>query len=474
MTLTTHGTEYFRDPELVRQALRGVKVNEIDGSKFDVYAAGAVLYSMVENSFPAHSGLSQITKRCPDALRWIVRRAMAEYDRRYPSATAMLADLRVVMTADDPFKVKPADLPSVKLGDAIDHAPIPEPMPIYGPAQGAVQAAGSPVPPKDQGDESSGRRVNRPQVNMVGWWSGKYAVKDASAAPKGNRNVKRKGKKGFVVAAGIDDLGAFAQVNEDGRRRQLVPSDQRKPAKDQLRDARKRANAMRNRASSRRGSMKHRKNSYKNTPGAGVVFAGLLGLAVLFVGVAAIGGLFMQGTGHTTVYSSTPHTPKSPDAPDHADHSHDDSALAHWLESEDLARVDATALLVSNLTGTLDPELDADMKLGLALLHKQGLDTVGDLGDESTDQDIAHLAEYRNTIGAIPSDSDDLIIRTRDWLSGHTDFDGVMLMTTDPETKDMELIYIAENFYSTQPIDEGTVATLLTLLHSNGYAALPD
>ncbi|MEM7756320.1 MAG: serine/threonine-protein kinase, partial [Planctomycetota bacterium] len=32
MTLTTHGTEYFRDPELVRMALRGVKVHQIDGA----------------------------------------------------------------------------------------------------------------------------------------------------------------------------------------------------------------------------------------------------------------------------------------------------------------------------------------------------------------------------------------------------------------------------------------------------------
>jgi len=30
MTLTTHGTEYFRDPEMVRLALKGVKVHEVD------------------------------------------------------------------------------------------------------------------------------------------------------------------------------------------------------------------------------------------------------------------------------------------------------------------------------------------------------------------------------------------------------------------------------------------------------------
>ena len=43
MTLTTHGTEYFRDPELVRQALKGTKVADVDGSRFDIYSAGAVL-----------------------------------------------------------------------------------------------------------------------------------------------------------------------------------------------------------------------------------------------------------------------------------------------------------------------------------------------------------------------------------------------------------------------------------------------
>lgn len=113
MTLTTHGTEYFRDPELVRLALRGVKVHEVDGVKFDIYGAGAVLFSLVENSFPAHGSLSQIHKRCPEALRWIIRRAMADMGSRYGSALEMLADVRHVMTASDPFAVTPASLPSM-------------------------------------------------------------------------------------------------------------------------------------------------------------------------------------------------------------------------------------------------------------------------------------------------------------------------------------------------------------------------
>lgn len=118
MTLTTHGTEYFRDPEMVKLALRGVKVHEVDGVKFDVYGAGAVLFSLLENSFPQHGSLSQVTRRCPEAVRWIVRRAMADMANRYPSARAMLDDLRVVLAADDPFRVRPADLPSLAGGDA--------------------------------------------------------------------------------------------------------------------------------------------------------------------------------------------------------------------------------------------------------------------------------------------------------------------------------------------------------------------
>ena len=114
MTLTTHGTEYFRDPELVRLAMKGVKVHEVDGVKFDLYSAGAVLYSMIEGSFPAHGSLSRITRRCPDALQWIVRRAMAEMSGRYGTAAEMLADLRTTLGAKDPFAVRPADLPSVQ------------------------------------------------------------------------------------------------------------------------------------------------------------------------------------------------------------------------------------------------------------------------------------------------------------------------------------------------------------------------
>jgi len=113
MTLTTHGTEYYRDPELVRRAIQGVKVCDVDGVKFDLYSAGAVLYSMIENSFPAHGSLSRISRRCPDALAFVVRRAMADIGERYASAAEMGRDVRALLAAPDPFQVRPADLPSM-------------------------------------------------------------------------------------------------------------------------------------------------------------------------------------------------------------------------------------------------------------------------------------------------------------------------------------------------------------------------
>ena len=113
MTLTTHGTEYFRDPELVRQSMRGVKVHQVDGSKFDVFGAGAVLYFMLENTFPAHGVLSDFSKESPESIRWIVRRAMADYDKRYTSVEEMLLDIDTLLRAKNIAGVRPADLPSM-------------------------------------------------------------------------------------------------------------------------------------------------------------------------------------------------------------------------------------------------------------------------------------------------------------------------------------------------------------------------
>lgn len=114
MTLTTHGTEYFRDPEMVRLAMQGVKVHEVDGVKFDLYSAGALLYSMLENSFPAHGSLSRFSRRVPESLQWIVRRSMADMHKRYGAAGEMLADLEAVLRSENPYALKPSALPSMQ------------------------------------------------------------------------------------------------------------------------------------------------------------------------------------------------------------------------------------------------------------------------------------------------------------------------------------------------------------------------
>ena len=152
MTLTTHGTEYFRDPELVRQALRGSKVSEVDGARFDLYSAGAVLYYMVEGTFPAHGNLSRFDIESGDAIRWVIRRAMADYHKRYATSAEMLVDVAFLAASRNPRLVRPADLPSVSA------AP--------------VQNATSPKP-------SVGDVCRRPRIEVSDWWSGRYRVRDA-------------------------------------------------------------------------------------------------------------------------------------------------------------------------------------------------------------------------------------------------------------------------------------------------------
>ena len=161
LTLTTHGTEYFRDPELVRMALRGVKVHEVDGAKFDIFGAGAVLYFALENDFPAHGGLSDFTRPVPDALRWIVRRAMADYDKRYDSTAAMLADLDTVAAAEDPWSILPAELPSMQADG--NHAVPPPPLVRTRPTR-VVRSVHMPLPPRAA---SSPTPAMRPKRNPV-------------------------------------------------------------------------------------------------------------------------------------------------------------------------------------------------------------------------------------------------------------------------------------------------------------------
>ncbi|TVQ53600.1 MAG: hypothetical protein EA377_07655 [Phycisphaerales bacterium] len=176
MTLTTHGTEYFRDPEMVRMALRGVKVHQVNGAKFDIYAAGAVLYFVLENEFPAHGGLSRFNKTSPEALRWVVRRAMAEYHQRYESANEMRQDLAFIAASSDPFSIKPANLPSMRDGgnrDSSFEVDDSESTFEYSPRRAPKPEPVGPPPATPPAPAVSSRR---PRLRVTNWWTGEYVV----------------------------------------------------------------------------------------------------------------------------------------------------------------------------------------------------------------------------------------------------------------------------------------------------------
>lgn len=310
MTLTTHGTEYFRDPELVRMALRGVKVHEVDGAKFDIYAAGAVIYAMIENSFPAHGALSQITRNCPEALRWIVRRAMTEYDKRYATAAQMLLDLETVRSAADPFAVTPAMLPSMRAGLNAEEASTPV-DPFIGQAAGlgaglgagmgvgaaasvagGVGAAGAGyaaaaataeaafngvgggaqahAPFHGRGNARAGSPS--PRLRVVNWWTGKY---ESDAVPHG---AFASPVPPAPPAAPWPPPPAPAPVHERVR---PAPGE-RAPAHEQVRRARERAQAARDRVQNRMHRRRSPNTGQVAGPNRGVVVA-----VTLLVGVVA-------------------------------------------------------------------------------------------------------------------------------------------------------------------------------------------
>lgn len=239
MTLTTHGTEYFRDPDMVRMALRGAKVQDVDGTRFDIYGVGALLYALVEDSFPAHGVLSQVTRACPDSVKWIIRRAMTDYDKRYRTADEMLADIRAVADAADPFETLPADLPSVKSPE-LAAAPVAPALPAVPPiieaprlapraealalpvraevAQpAAVLAAASPRPPVEASPSVGSDAPPATKVRVVNWWTGRAVVEPAQApadAPTGRENSAR---------ARAHAVRARAQERASGRRRAKEP-----------------------------------------------------------------------------------------------------------------------------------------------------------------------------------------------------------------------------------------------------------
>ncbi|MEZ6244237.1 MAG: hypothetical protein R3B57_14475 [Phycisphaerales bacterium] len=418
MTLTTHGTEYFRDPELVRQALRGVKVHQIDGAKFDIYAAAAVMYSVIENSFPAHGGLSQITKRCPEALRWVVRRGMAEYDQRYPNAASMLADLDAIRTAPDPFKIRPADLPSMRgaVGAPGHMAPdLPE-TPALDPAPVAVAAAYTPVPPPPP--PPVGPR-GRPKVTLTDWWTGRYAAGPVAVAPRGR-----------------------AVARPPMPPRPLRPKGERLAAHEQVTRARSRAAETRRRAHERMhnrraglpvNARRHERSGVLGAAAAIVVFLLFIALVINLVVTNSPRGAFRSLKGPSITVNTVP-TPPIPAEPV--------PEVGVFPASMSL---DGAMLVVSDLGYPLPEGVKDNISKGVAALRASGLALFGDhvtdpktLDDEENEHQIDLLAEARNARGTLPLDAEELTPRLRTVLSEHPELD--MILWLAPNQTDHEAI----------------------------------
>ena len=56
----------------------------------------------------------RLTKLVPPALQWVVRRALADASARHGTARELRADLQALAAAEDPWRVQPADLPSMQ------------------------------------------------------------------------------------------------------------------------------------------------------------------------------------------------------------------------------------------------------------------------------------------------------------------------------------------------------------------------
>ncbi len=456
MTLTTHGTEYFRDPELVRLALKGVKVHEVDGAKFDIYGLGAVLYSVVENSFPAHGGLSQVTKRCPESLRWVIRRAMTDYDRRYNSMAEFLADVRAIQGATDPFALLPKDLPSFN-GDPIpmpEYEDEPESMPHSPKNFGAKEVAAAPM--KDVFAGASAGRT-RPTLVVTDWLTGRYRV------------------SGQTPAGGNVHRASSPEPRARGGR--PTPMIGRPTAKEQRQHARQRVHSARERAHIR---MNQRR--YSNSPNAGVFVA--VGLFAL-LGVVALGAMGIasydwmskkqsvrvhvdergaaEALAQESAQRATYYAQRGKEISDEITEAVESRVEELKGENGDIALPDVFRALARAATversedskGVLlilnDLQEDADVETNLGIrknlhhLNKQGIDFLG-LGDHERDVDL--LAGARATIGnGLPTDAETMSRLSRWVQTEHEEIDGIIwiLWSNDGRTVEYQLVGTDEN-----------------------------
>ncbi|MBL8887509.1 MAG: hypothetical protein JNK16_12695 [Phycisphaerales bacterium] len=453
MTLTTHGTEYFRDPELVRLALRGVKVHEVDGSKFDVYAAGAVLFAAMENSFPAHGVLSQVTRRCPEAVKWIIRRAMADYDKRYSSAAQMLADLATVQAARDPFALRPIDLPSMQASPV----EIPQHQPDFSPEQHAafvgaranVRDYTQAVPPPLPADPApnAGAKRARPDIRLLNWWTGEHVVVPEAPAPDAApnatfgpweqvaRNAGQKVEEAVDHAFAAAGIAGNAVVNDVRFRRAGV----------HLRSAREQVEAARARIQAKREGMKARKAScakplgrYSNKPGAGSFVSSLIVIGGIFFVFMMVKGNGSRSSSSTTVIDARQTVAPAPAATREgametirfaSQASEKPAPTKYSKKTKAASRTEpapvpvlengAKALFVSDFPAPLTADTRARVEAVVERLRTSGFELTGDTPDakEGDTETVNRLAEARVVVSGVEVASNEFRDRLVGWVN---------------------------------------------------------
>jgi hypothetical protein len=91
-----NGTEAppeYRDPERGRFVLKDTKNARTAEPRHDVYAAGALLFHLLEGGPPTCGTAAPFTREVPEAAAYIVGRAMADGEGRYPDAGVMRKDV---------------------------------------------------------------------------------------------------------------------------------------------------------------------------------------------------------------------------------------------------------------------------------------------------------------------------------------------------------------------------------------------
>lgn len=488
MTLTTHGTEYFRDPEMVRMALKGVKVHEVDGARFDVFAAGAVLYSVIENSFPAHGGLSQISKRCPDALRWIVRRAMTEYDKRYPTAAAMIADIAYLRAAADPFAVRPAELPSMSGAEYVPVEPVVEvrdeefnynyaaprraDRQAVGPA-GAVRVAMATA----AASASAGLGRAKPKLRVTSWWSGKYQLADAPA------RHERGGGAAFMAGVGAGQA-PFVEVNRAGSPRVAATPGVRRPAAEQLEAARSRAASRRAQAQGRMQGHRRGRAGRKHASGVNAGVAASVFIFLIFC-VALAGLLFTSVADRRATFVQDGDSENPVDNASVFAHAGSDGLTQVSVDSPVVPQVapspaplpaigpklEGRVLVVSDVSLAGNEQAMSMVQSGLAAMRQLGLEVLSTIEalDGSELAEVTELeAAVKNARGTRPFDTEGVAADLTAWLAAQDGLD--LLVWIEPSTGESQRpsVHLFGSPAAMQDAPDGTLSTLQSIFTREG------